>query len=76
MPLEQVRKQVFRLHGKMFVRETGPVSLTPPACPSAICWYDLQSHPVTLRPALVTPTFYWEKHFLSRMKRKKFILHE
>lgn len=54
MPLEQVRKQVFRLYRKMVIKETGAVFLTPLACPSATPWYDLQSHSVSLKPALTS----------------------
>lgn len=75
MPLGQVKKQVFRLYGKMLAKETDPVFLTPLACPSAAPWYDLQSHPVSPKPAWITPTFHWEKHFLRYIKRKKSTLH-
>lgn len=71
MPLEQVRNQGFRLHGKMPVKETGPVFLTPLACPSATPWYDLQSHPVSLRPALITPNISLGKTFLKPYKKEE-----
>lgn len=54
-----------------YVRKRGPVFLTPLACPNATPWYDLQSHPVSLRPALITQTFHWEKTFLRLYKKEE-----